>query len=76
MNTNLLAVVTPPSIYHKPLFNYTHYSNKIEEDLNGSTDNSPTEIDDYLNKLNVKRIKIRMMNTKIMIHKILTHNKL
>ena len=40
---------------YKPLFNYTHYPNKTEDNLNDSTDNSRTDIDDYLNKLNVNK---------------------
>ena len=39
---------------YKPLFNDTNYPNKKEDDLNYSRDNSRTDIDDYLNKLNVK----------------------
>ena len=42
---------------YKLLFNDTHYSNKEEEYLNDSTDNSRTEIDNFLNKLNVKKDK-------------------
>ena len=38
---------------YKPLFNDTNYPNKTEDDLNDSTYNSHTEIDEYLNKLNV-----------------------
>ena len=49
-----------------------HYPNKTEDDLNDSTDNSCTEIDDYLNKLNVKMMKISMMNTNMIVHKIST----
>ena len=37
------------------MFNDTHYSNKTEDELNDSIDNSLTDIDDYLNKLNVKK---------------------
>ena len=40
---------------YKPLFNDTHYLNKTEDDLNCSKDNSPSEIDGYSNKLNVKK---------------------
>ena len=40
---------------YKPLFNDTYYPNKTEDNLNDSTDNSHTEIDDYLNKLNVNK---------------------
>ena len=40
---------------YKPLFNDTNYTNKIEHDLNYSTDKSCTDIDDYLNKLNVNK---------------------
>ena len=53
------------------MFNDVHYIDKAEDNLNDSIDNSGTEIDDYFNKLNVKRMKIRMMNTKIIINKLL-----
>ena len=33
----------------------TQYTNKTEDDLNYSTDNSRTEIDYYLNKMSVKK---------------------
>ena len=39
---------------YKPLFNGTHYPNETEDDFNDYTDNSHTDIDDYLNKLSVK----------------------
>ena len=38
---------------YKPLFNDTNDPNKTHDNLNDSTDNSRTEIDYYLNKLNV-----------------------
>ena len=41
---------------YKKLFNDTHDTNKTEDELNDSAGNSRTEIDDCLNKLNVKRI--------------------
>ena len=52
--------IIPPllSKYHtvyKPLFNDTHHPNKTEDDINDSTDNSRTDIDNYLNKLNINR---------------------
>ena len=40
---------------YKSIFNYTHYPNQIEDDLNDSKDNSRTDVDNYLNKLNVKK---------------------
>ena len=42
------------TIGYKPLFNDAHYQNKTEDEINDSTYNSCIEIDDYLNKLNVK----------------------
>ena len=39
---------------YKPLFDESNYPNKTEDGLNDSTDNSRSDIDDYLNKLNVK----------------------
>ena len=40
---------------YQPIFNDTHYPNKTEEYLNYSTYNSCTEINDDLNKPNVKK---------------------
>ena len=48
-----------------------HFKNKTEEEDNNSIDYSHTENKDYVNNLNVKRIKIRMMNTKKIIQKLL-----
>ena len=39
----------------KPLFNDTHCPNKTEDVVNDYTDDSGTEVNDYLNKLNVKK---------------------
>ena len=56
---------------YKSLFNDTNYPNKSEDDLNDSTDNSFTDIDNYLNKLNEKRMSILMTNTKMIVQKLL-----
>ena len=40
---------------YKTLLNDTHYPNKTKDNLNDSTDNSGTEVDDYFNKLNFKK---------------------
>ena len=40
---------------YRPIFIDTHYPNKTTDALNNSIDNSCTDIDDYLNKLNVKK---------------------
>ena len=51
-------------------FNDMHCSNKTKDEHNDYTENSRTEIDD-LKKLNLKRTKIRMTNTKMIIQNIL-----
>ena len=52
---------------YKPCFNGTYFSNKIEEEENKYTDNSRTENEYCVNKLNVKRMDISIMNTKKII---------
>ena len=40
---------------YKPLFNDMHYPNKTECDLNFYTDSSRTDIEEYLNKLDINK---------------------
>ena len=51
----LPPIIAKHTTGYKPLFNDTHDPNKIEYDLNESEDNSCTDIDDDLNKLNVNK---------------------
>ena len=79
--TNKQDPILPPLMEkyptgYKPLFDDMHYPNKTKDDLNDSTDNSRTEIDHYLNKLNVKMMRIRMINTNMIIHNRLKVTKL
>ena len=59
-NINRQDSILPPLLakyttVYKPLFNDAYYPNKTEDDLNDYTDNSHTDINDYLNKLSIKK---------------------
>ena len=72
--------ILPPLLEKQPnglktLIDDTHFSNKTKDKHNYSTDNSRTENEDAANKINVKRMKISMMNTKKIIQKLLKFMK-
>ena len=56
---------------YKPFFDDKLFSDKKKDERNDSSDNSRTDSKDSLNNLNAKTMKIRMVNTKKIIQKIL-----
>ena len=52
---------------YKPFMNDEHFKNKTKDEHNDSTDDLRTDNEVFVNKLNVKRTKIRKMNTKKII---------
>ena len=56
---------------YKPSFDDTHFQVKQRTNIMNFTYNSRNENGDSVNNLNVKRMKIRIMNTKKIIQKLL-----
>ena len=75
-NQDITIIITQhyPTGY-KPFIDDAHFSNKTEIKHNDSTDNPRTENKKYLNKMDLKSMKIRTTNKKKIIKNLLKVTK-